>query len=93
MHGDEAKYVGITRQKLSRRLYQHNKKGKNFSDLTGKFHGLTLNQAKAIEQYYIELKNGPNNLNKINSISPNGKYKAFYKDAKMWAEDYINKHK
>lgn len=54
---------------------------------------LTLNQAKSIEQYYIQLKKGPNKLNKINSISPDGKYKAFYKDAIEWAEDYISRNK
>lgn len=41
----------------------------------------------------IELSNFNSRSNIINSISPNGKYKAFYKDAKMWDEDYINKHK
>lgn len=39
---------------------------------------------RAIEQYRIE--NGPNNLNKINSISPDNKY---YKDSIDWAKNYL----
>lgn len=46
--------------------------------------GVTRNQARAIEQYYI--KNGPNELNKINSISTNHR---FSQKAMNWAEQYI----
>lgn len=91
--GKKANYVGITKQKISKRLYQHNRKGKGFSRLDTQFSGLTLNQEKSIEQYYIQLKNGPNKLNKINSISPTGKYKNFYDDAIEWAKEYIYLHK
>ncbi len=84
MKGDEAKYTGITKQSTSARLNQHNANGKGFTDLRVKESGLTRNQARAIEQYYIE--NGPNELNKINSISPDNKY---YKDAMNWAKNYL----
>lgn len=47
---------------------------------------LTRNQARALEQYYINLPNGPNALNKINSISPNSKY---YDAAIEWAEHFL----
>ena len=73
-------YTGITKQSLNSRLKQHNATGKEFSLLDPQEIGLTRNQARAIEQYYIE--NGPNDLNKINSISPNNKY---YEDAMKWA--------
>lgn len=43
-----------------------------------------LNQARAVEQYYIE--NGTNELNKINSISPDNKY---YRDAMNWVKQYL----
>lgn len=68
------------------RLWQHVNSGKEFSDLTLKFGDLTRNQARAIEQYYIE--NGPNMLNKINSISTNHR---FYEASKAWATNYIGK--
>ena len=55
-----------------------------FIDLDIQYEGLTRNQARAIERYYIE--NGPNALNKINSISPNNKY---YQDAMNWAKQYL----
>ena len=84
MKGDEAKYTGITKQSTSARLNQHNANGKGFTDLRVKESGLTRNQARAIEQYYIE--NGPNELNKINSISPDNKY---YKDAMNWTKNYL----
>lgn len=63
---------------------QHNKLGNGFSSLEEQFVDLTRNQARAIEQYYIN--NGPNALNKINSISPNS---PFYKEALEWAETFI----
>lgn len=82
----ESVYTGITKQELSTRLYQHNYGGKGLDYLQETFSGLTRNQARAIEQYFIE--NGPGNtLNKINSISPNSVY---YDDAMKWAIDFIN---
>ncbi len=59
---DEA-YAGITKQSLTKRLYQHkhNKKDiKDFKDLKDIYEnitevgGLTRNEARALEQYYIE---------------------------------------
>ncbi len=82
-----AVYTGITKQSKSDRLYQHNRNGKEFTDLEVQYDGLTRNQARAIEQYYIE--NGPNEKNKINSISSKNKY---YKQAMEWAEKYIKEH-
>ena len=84
---DVAKYTGITKQELSKRLQQHIKKGKPFSNLLAKHEGLTRNQARALEQYYIE--NGHHELNKINSISPNNRN---YQQAMNWAKDYIDSH-
>ena len=83
--GADAVYTGITRQSPKIRLQQHNHNGKSFSDLAVQYKDLTRNQARALEQYYIE--HGPNALNKINSISPNATY---YKEAMQWAENYIN---
>ncbi|HCJ57745.1 MAG TPA: hypothetical protein DHV55_10570 [Clostridiaceae bacterium] len=81
----EPVYTGITKQELSTRLYQHNYKGKGLDYLQETFSGLTRNQARAIEQYFIE--NGPENaLNQINSISPTS---AYYNDAMRWATDFI----
>ena len=90
MKGDDAVYTGITKQSKEARLYQHNnpgkgKIGKGLDDLRVKYDGLTRNQARAIEQYYIE--NGPNALNKINSISPRHR---FYQDARDWAIDFLS---
>ena len=81
---NEPQYTGITKQNLEARLQQHNTNGKGFSNLRGVDSGLTRNQARSIEQYYIE--NGPNDLNKINSISPDNKY---YNDAMNWAKNYL----
>ena len=81
---DIPQYTGITKQTLDARLSQHNANGKGFDILNIQYEGLTRNQARAIEQYYIE--NGPNALNKINSISPNNKY---YQDAMNWAKQYL----
>ncbi len=47
-------YVGITRQDLDKRLAQHRRAGKPFKDLEMQHDGLTRNQAKALEQYYID---------------------------------------
>ena len=84
----KAQYTGITKQLNEVRLQQHNSAGKGFSQLDTQYSGLTRNQARAIEQYYIE--HGPNELNKINSISPtNNKY---YNDSQIWASEYISKN-
>ena len=80
----EAQYTGITKQSLNARLSQHNANGKGFQRLDQQLSGLTRNQARAIEQYYIE--NGPNNINKINSISKDNK---FYQEAMNWAKDFL----
>jgi hypothetical protein len=82
-------YTGITRQDLASRLYQHNYAGKDFVSLNPMDDvlttNLTRNQARAIEQYFIT--NGPaNELNRINSISPNSQY---YEEALLWAEQYL----
>ncbi|SET55925.1 cellulose binding domain-containing protein [[Clostridium] polysaccharolyticum] len=82
--GGKAVYTGITKQTIDLRLYQHNKNGKGFSRLRIQHSNLTRNQARAIEQYYIE--HGPNKMNKINSIGKNNKY---YKDAMKWAKKYL----
>ena len=82
-----ARYVGITKQQIESRLNQHIANGKPFEFLRQVYDGLTRNQARAIEQYYIE--NGPNELNKINSISHNHR---FYVEALKWAKEYITSH-
>ena len=81
-----ANYTGITKQAKDARLAQHNRNGKDFFDLEIQYDNLTRNQARAIEQYFIE--NGPNELNKINSIGYNNKY---YQDAYNWAKQYLGK--
>ena len=80
--------AGITKQELSTKLYQHNygEGGKGLDYLQEMFSGLTRNQARAIEQYFIE--NGPGNaMNRINSISPTSPY---YNDALNWATEFIS---
>lgn len=84
--GGEFKYTGITKQSIAARLAQHNKAGKGFARLEIQYEQLTRNQARAIEQYFIE--NGPNALNKINSIAKNNRY---YQDALNWARQYLGK--
>jgi len=87
-HGVDAagnsRYTGITKQSKAARLAQHQKNGKPFVDLEIQYDGLTRNQARAIEQYFIE--NGPNELNKINSISTKNKN---YSQAMEWAKNFI----
>lgn len=80
---DSIVYTGITKQTLNDRLTQHQRQGKEFVDLLPQHENLTRNQARALEQYYIE--NGPNRQNKINSISSNNR---FYDEAKQWASNY-----
>ena len=94
-------YTGITKQSLDDRLNQHNylpssnskstHVSKEFDDLEEQASGLTRNQARSIEQYYIE--RGPNKLNKINSIrsGPSAKHR-HYDQAIKWAEQYIKEH-
>ena len=94
-------YTGITKQSLDDRLSQHNylpssnskstHVSKGFDDLEEQASGLTRNQARSIEQYYIE--RGPNKLNKINSIrsGPSAKHR-HYDQAIKWAEQYIKEH-
>lgn len=65
-------------------MSQHNASGKGFQRLEEQFSNLTRNQARAIEQYFIE--NGPNYYNKINSISPSSEY---YEEALKWAIEYL----
>jgi len=85
MQNEKGVYTGITKQDLNKRLYQHNYNGKNFDSLSEQYVGLTRNQARAIEQYFIE--NGTANaLNKANSISPKSKY---YSEALKWAKNFI----
>ena len=85
---DIAQYTGITNQILAARLRQHNAKNnpkrKGFQRLDEQFSNLTRNQARAIEQYFIE--NAPNALNEINSIGNSHRY---YKDAMNWAKQYL----
>jgi len=82
-----ARYVGITKQAIESRWAQHVANGKPFETLMQLYEGLTRNQVRAIEQYYIE--NGPSDLNKINSISP---YSQYYEEALRWEAEYIKNH-
>jgi len=84
----KAVYVGITKRDPNIRLNEHNRSGKDFERLDVQLEGLTRNQARAIEQYFIE--HGPNQLNKANSISPRSEY---YSEALKWAEYYLKKNK
>lgn len=65
-------YTGITKQSLNKRLYQHNYVGNDFENLIPVKNDLTRNQARSIEQYYID--NGVNEYNKINSIAKQNKF-------------------
>lgn len=85
----KAQYTGITKQTKQARLYQHNRTGKEFEDLEIVYKDLTRNQARSIEQYFIGMRNGPNQLNKINSISPNNIY---FEDALDWANKFVALH-
>ncbi|WP_026506600.1 polymorphic toxin-type HINT domain-containing protein [Butyrivibrio sp. MC2013] len=90
MEGGNATYTGITKQPIQNRLYQHLRSGKPFNELKVRFPKLTRNQARAIEQFFIEMPEGPNLRNIINSISPDNKY---YYQAMEWAAKYIAKSK
>jgi hypothetical protein len=85
-------YVGYTSQTISNRQSQHDKSKYNKNiDIVASYIGLTKNQARAIEQYYIEtkFKSLPNTKNKINSISPK---RAIYSDAINWAINNMNRY-
>ena len=84
-------YTGITKQKTSRRLWQHNykskkqNKGERFKQLSIKHSNLTRNQARAIETYYI-VNEITSNTNLISSISKDFE---FYEWAMEWAAQHI----
>ena len=80
-------YTGITKQKLSVRLCQHNRVGKNFIRLDTIYTDLTRNQARSIETYLI-INDGASNMNKILSISRNSK---FFSQAMSWASNLIGR--
>lgn len=83
-------YSGITKQDLDVRCSQHNRKSKNFEKLVpvfGEETRFTRNQARALEQYFIDF--GPNAVNKINSISPK---KSVYSQALAWADEYVTNY-
>ncbi len=81
-------YTGITKQSLSKRLYQHNYVGKGFDDLIPIADGLTRNQARAVETYLIDFGSA-NTMNTYRSISPT---RGIYDDAMKWEKDYIKKN-
>lgn len=89
-NGNEV-YTGITKQKTSRRLWQHNyksqkeNKGKRFIELKIEHSNLTRNQARAIETYEI-VNEITSNTNLILSISKDFK---FYERAMEWAAQHI----
>jgi len=78
-------YTGITKQSLSKRLYQHNYAGKGFDDLIPIADGLTRNQAPVVETYLIDFGSA-NAMNSYRSISPT---RGIYDDAMKWVKDYI----
>lgn len=88
MKGGKRDYVGISNN-LTRRFFEHKRKGgfTRLKAITGT--SLTRNQARAIEQLKLEeaRKQGVNLSNKINSISPNSKY---HDRAIDWAKKYLN---
>lgn len=77
-------YVGITKQDVDKRLKQHILNDKPFEKIIPQHTGLTRNQARSLEQYYI--KHGPNEFNIINSINENTE---FYAEAEKWALKYL----
>ena len=84
-------YVGISKQDLEKRLAQHLANDKPFKQaikpiIEGKTENLTKNQARAIEQYYIEQYGLPNLYNEINSIAGSSEY---YNEAKKWATEFL----
>ena len=78
-------YTGITKQDLSKRLYQHNYHGKEFSKLTKVRTRLTRNQARSIETHLI-LHDGLSPENKILSIS---KRRRYFQQAMAWAKMFM----
>lgn len=83
---DDICYTGITKQKLSVRLGQHRRAGRDFARLDPFVDGLTRNQARAIETYEI-LNGKKRGLNRILSISMRHKY---FDQAMAWASEMIN---
>ncbi len=75
-------YAGITNN-LKKRQVQH---GDRFDISKITETSLTRNQARAVEQVFIE--GNSQYLNKINSISPNHRH---YNDAINWAKDWLNR--
>jgi len=84
--GSSPVYVGITKQSRTKRLNQHNKKGKGFHDLTEVTRRMPRNAARAIEQAII-LAN-PEFENKIGSISS---LRPVYNYAVVWAQDFAKR--
>ena len=92
MIGEDVRYVGITRQEPKKRLAQHLAAGKGFTDLPEKHRRLTRNQARAVEQYYIDAYGGARAhggetlMNIIDSISRWNPWRA---EADAWARTYL----
>lgn len=84
MENGKATYTGITRQSKNRRLAQHRRNGKTFDDLEIKHENLTRNQARALEQRYMN--KGINKRNKIRSIRSSHPY---YRYSQKWAKHYL----
>jgi hypothetical protein len=78
-------YVGITKQSLVTRLWQHNYLKYRFDKLTPIADGLTKRQARAIEQALIE--NNSTFRNEISSIS--SATNPWYKEAMNWANAWL----
>ena len=83
--GKDIVYTGITKQDLSKRLYQHNYHGKGFSKLKKARTRLTRNQARSIETHLI-LHDGLSPENKILSISKRHRY---FQQAMAWAKMFM----
>ena len=79
----EVTYVGLTRQELSKRLYQHNYNGKSIDELLEYAGRLTPHQARAVEEYLITKT--PGLSNKIHSIALDNVH---YDEAIKWAEEF-----
>ncbi|MGL4606423.1 MAG: hypothetical protein ACRCU3_03070 [Eubacteriaceae bacterium] len=86
MKEGKVNYVGITKQKLETRRGQHNRNGKGFSKLVPQHKGLTRNQARPVEQQYINT--GKYKGNKINSVAPKNKH---YPGAMNWAKKFLRR--
>jgi hypothetical protein len=80
MKDGAATYVGITKD-IARRQFQH---GERFDYLLQLSNALTRREARAIEQYLIEIC--PHYSNMINSISP---YRNWYNDAIKYGAEWV----